>query len=130
MFEELQKTDIGLRRRPLNNQLRGNNYTRHFSINFGMPYKFAAATASHPFSAAPSSITHTRSRLNWAAKFLMTQEAGVAYAQIEQEWGAKEFNELLALGYFEKQAIDFHDDGESGLGPTIATLSLSAPRGP
>ncbi|GME45323.1 Oxoglutarate/iron-dependent oxygenase [Neofusicoccum parvum] len=38
-----------------------------------------------------------------------------------------EFNELLALGYFERQKIDYHDDGEFGLGPTIATLSIGAP---
>lgn len=38
-----------------------------------------------------------------------------------------EFNEVLALGYFELQKIKYHDDGETGLGPTIATLSLGAP---
>lgn len=34
---------------------------------------------------------------------------------------------MLALGYFESQKINYHDDGEFGLGPTIATLSLGAP---
>ncbi|KAJ4367835.1 hypothetical protein N0V86_009672 [Didymella sp. IMI 355093] len=37
------------------------------------------------------------------------------------------FNEVLALCYFESQRISYHDDGEFGLGPTIATLSLGAP---
>ncbi|RMJ27972.1 hypothetical protein PHISP_01169 [Aspergillus sp. HF37] len=35
-------------------------------------------------------------------------------------------NELLTLGYFDEMKIGYHDDGESSLGPTIATLSLGA----
>ncbi|KAF2175774.1 hypothetical protein K469DRAFT_743187 [Zopfia rhizophila CBS 207.26] len=79
MSVELQKKDIGLRHRPLQNgQLKGDNFTQHFLVNYGMPYKFIAATAS--------SDKH------------------------------QEFNEVLALGYCERQSIDYHDDGEFGLG--------------
>lgn len=115
MFEELQTTDIGLRRRPLGTGLiKGESYTRHFSVNYGMPYKFIAATASKSFDGAIHAITDTRSRLNWASKFIVKETH-------------QEFNEVLALGYFEQQKINYHDDGEFGLGPTIATLSLGAP---
>lgn len=118
MFEELQQTDIGLRRREMpNGQLKGASYCRHFAVNYGMPYKFIAATASHSFDTAARPITATRSRLNWAARYLL----GASHKDDE------EFNEVLALGYFEAQKINYHDDGESGLGPTIATLSLGAP---
>ncbi|KAF2134941.1 hypothetical protein P153DRAFT_305883, partial [Dothidotthia symphoricarpi CBS 119687] len=128
MFEDLQKHDIGLRRRALpNTQLKGDSYCRHFAVNYGMPYKFIAATASHPFSTAARPITATRSRLNWAAKYLFTQETGRTMAHVSSSWKATEFNEVLALGYFEAQKINYHDDGEHGLGPTIATLSLGAP---
>jgi hypothetical protein len=128
MFEELQQTDVGLRRRPMpNGQLKGPNYCRHFTVNYGMPYKFIAATASHSFSDAARPITATRSRLNWAAKLLLSQETGKTIEQVSQEWKQQEFNEVLALGYFEAQKINYHDDGEYGLGPTIATLSLGAP---
>ncbi|KAH8712265.1 hypothetical protein GQ44DRAFT_829984 [Phaeosphaeriaceae sp. PMI808] len=128
MFENLQKTDIGLRRRPLpNGQLKGESYCRQFMVNYGMPYKFIAATASRPFSPVADPITSTRSRLNWAAKHLFAQETGKTMAEVTSVWKEKEFNEVLALGYFEGQKINYHDDGELGLGPTIATLSLGAP---
>jgi predicted RNA-binding Zn-ribbon protein involved in translation (DUF1610 family) len=123
MFEELQQRDIGLQRRPLSTgQLKGPTHCRHFAVNYGMPYKFIAATASQSFDGAARPITSTRSHLNWAAKLLLTQETG----QSMQEVG-EDFNEVLALGYFEDQKINYHDDGEFGLGPTIATLSLGAP---
>jgi alkylated DNA repair dioxygenase AlkB len=128
MFEELQKTDIDLRRRPMpNGQLKGESYCRHFTVNYGMPYKFIAATASHSFEHAARPVTATRSRLNWAARHLLTQETGQSMAKATRAWKDDEFNEVLALGYFEAQKINYHDDGESGLGPTIATLSLGAP---
>ncbi|KAF1849111.1 uncharacterized protein K460DRAFT_330755 [Cucurbitaria berberidis CBS 394.84] len=128
MFEELQQTDIGLRRRSMpNGQLKGPNYCRHFAVNYGMPYKFIAATASQSFNDAARPITATRSRLNWAAKLLLALESNQSVDDIEKGWKEKEFNEVLALGYFEQQKINYHDDGEYGLGPTIATLSLGAP---
>jgi hypothetical protein len=114
MFEELQTHDIGLRRRPMENgQLKGGSFTRHFLVNYGMPYKFIAATASRSFDGAARPITSTRSRLNWASKLMVGNQH-------------REFNEVLALGYFEQQKIGYHDDGEYGLGPTITTLSLGA----
>jgi hypothetical protein len=128
MFHELQQTDIGLARRPLpNGQLKGESYTRHFLVNYGMPYKFIAATASRSFKDAARPITATRSRLNWAASYLLSHEPGADSAAVQTAWKTREFNEVLALGYFEAQKINYHDDGEHGLGPTIATLSLGAP---
>lgn len=139
MFEALQKTDIGLRRRLLeNSQLKGGIYTRNFLVNYGMPYKFIAATDTHPFSSAARPITATRSRLNWAAKYLLSNEPPSSASSISassqsssstqlHHFEEHEFNEVLALGYFESQKISYHDDGEHGLGPTIATLSLGAP---
>lgn len=128
MFEELQQIDIGLRRRPMpSGKLKGPSYCRHFAVNYGMPYKFIAATSSQSFEGAARPITATRSRLNWAAKLLLVQASGRSMEEISAEWKEKEFNEVLALGYFEQQKINYHDDGEHGLGPTIATLSLGAP---
>jgi len=119
MFMELQ-TDgakIGLRRQPLGGRNgRSRALTQHFSSNFGMPYKFTGAASSHSFDDAPWAIKAARARLNWAAQQLPF--AGEDHI---------EFNEVLALGYFENQAINYHDDGEHGLGPTIATLSLGYP---
>ncbi|KAF2807172.1 uncharacterized protein BDZ99DRAFT_365145, partial [Mytilinidion resinicola] len=112
MFEDLQLNSIKLRRSPLPTaQLKGQSLTNHFVVNYGMPYKFIAGPQSHPFEHAARAIKTTRSRLNWAGRLVAPD---MPHA----------FNEVLALGYFEDQTISYHDDGEFGLGPTIATLSL------
>lgn len=123
MFEDLQRQDIGLARRRMGSDF----FTRHYTVNFGMPYKFVAAASSSSFADSAAPIVNTRSRLNWAAQYILSREhPDKPLASIRAEWKPKEFNELLALGYLEEQKISFHDDGESGLGPTIATLSLGA----
>lgn len=147
MFEELQGMDIGLRRRPLEGgMLKGGMFTKHFAVNYGMPYKFIAATESHPFPESTHPVSAARSRLTWAARHCLAQPAASSSSNLTseqdeadtmstsiisppalQDFNTHPFNEVLALGYFESQRISYHDDGESGLGPTIATLSLGAP---
>ncbi|KAI7319106.1 hypothetical protein KC315_g9844, partial [Hortaea werneckii] len=86
-----------------------------FSMNYGMPYKFVASGASKPFEESPWPVQACRSRLNWAQRmFLPNSGSG----------SADEFNEELIFAYMEGQKIEYHDDGEEGLGPRIATLSL------
>ncbi|KAK3677034.1 hypothetical protein LTR78_003239 [Recurvomyces mirabilis] len=84
-----------------------------FSMNYGMPYKFVATGGSQPFENAPWPVRACRSRLNWAAKEFLLDVPSDA-----------DFNEELIFAYMEGQKIDYHDDGEEGLGPRIATLSL------
>ncbi|KXT11465.1 hypothetical protein AC579_3302 [Pseudocercospora musae] len=83
-----------------------------FSINYGMPYKFVATGASLPFTNAPWPVRACQADLNWASKNFLTAQ------------GHQEFNELLIFAYLQGQKIEYHDDGESGLGPRISTLSL------
>ncbi|KAF2139183.1 uncharacterized protein K452DRAFT_290280 [Aplosporella prunicola CBS 121167] len=117
---ELEAGKIDLRRRLLSSTtLRGGQLTQHFCLNYGMYYKFVAQTASESFDTAPAAIKNTRSRLNWVARHAL-QLAQTPNPSLD-------FNEELLIGYFEKQAIDYHDDGEAGLGPTIASLSLGWP---
>ncbi|RMY24208.1 hypothetical protein D0867_01534 [Hortaea werneckii] len=86
-----------------------------FSMNYGMPYKFVASGASKPFEESPWPVQACRSRLNWAQRmFLPDSGSG----------NDDEFNEELIFAYMEGQKIEYHDDGEEGLGPRIATLSL------
>ncbi|KAK3624649.1 hypothetical protein LTR56_020899 [Elasticomyces elasticus] len=88
-----------------------------FSMNYGMPYKFVATGASKSFDdeKAPWPVRECRSRLNWASKEFLPN-AGVD--------DKLDLNEELIFAYMEGQKIEYHDDGEEGLGPTIATLSL------
>ena len=96
-----------------------------FSMNFGMPYKFVASGASRPFEpfkinverdevpGAPEPVKECRRRLNWAQREFLDERKDY-----------KDFNEELIFAYMEGQKIEYHDDGEEGLGPRIATLSL------
>jgi hypothetical protein len=142
MFEALQREDIGLARRRMDSSmLKGGLWTRHFTVNFGMPYKFVAAAETRPFPTNPKhTINAAREQLDWAARYLfsslpdapdggssLASSSSFAAADTGTSSQIPPFNELLALGYFESQRISYHDDGESGLGPTIATLSLGAP---
>lgn len=101
-----------------------------------MPYKYIVDVDSKSFGEAPSTIMKILQRLTWAGR------------QAVMDGSFKPFNELLAVGYFEEQRMNvglpsgpafsvfaltsraltkqFHDDGEKGLGPTVATYSLGA----
>ncbi|CCX14284.1 Similar to hypothetical protein CGB_L3030C [Cryptococcus gattii WM276]; acc. no. XP_003197167 [Pyronema omphalodes CBS 100304] len=37
------------------------------------------------------------------------------------------FNEILSVGDLENQAMNYHQDGEKGLGPTVASVPLGCP---
>ncbi|TKA62977.1 hypothetical protein B0A55_12301 [Friedmanniomyces simplex] len=92
-----------------------------FSMNYGMPYKFVASGASRAFDDAktPWPVRECRSRLIWAAdEFLPSSNRS------RSSRGKMDLNEELIFAYMEGQKIEYHDDGEEGLGPTIATLSL------
>lgn len=84
-----------------------------FSMNYGMPYKFVASGASRSFEDSPKAVNDCRYRLNWAARALLGKSKDVL-----------DFNEELIFTYLEGQKIEYHDDGEDGLGPEIASLSL------
>lgn len=112
ILRELQEADLGLRRFQLSNCNVKGTLTGHFSANFGMPYKFVVPQDSQAFKDAPEVIMNGLSRMVWAGRMAVTDGSFI------------EFNELLALGYFEKQKIGYHDDGEDDLLGTIATMSI------
>ncbi|KAF3396404.1 hypothetical protein F1880_006750 [Penicillium rolfsii] len=116
MFSQLQRLDLGLRRYPLESAQVKGTLTCHFAVNYGVPYKYVVSVDSKAFSDAPAEIMTALGRLSWATEQAVTR-VGDQYQPP---------NELLALGYFEKMKIGFHDDGETALGPTIATLSLGS----
>ena len=111
MFMDLQNNEIGLERRAKDDtRIAGENLCDHYTLNFGMSYKFVASPDSKPFEDAPQAVKTARSQMIWAAKALGITEP--------------DFNELMVLGYKTANKIGFHDDGEEGLGPTVATLSV------
>ncbi|KAI9843294.1 MAG: hypothetical protein M1837_006509 [Sclerophora amabilis] len=116
MFHDMQTADVGLERRKMpSNKMKGSSYTNQFSLNFGMHYEYYVDVPSRSFDDSCDAIRSARTALNWAGRYVVGNQH------------FHEFNELLALGYFERQRMNYHDDGETGLGPTIATLSLGYP---
>ena len=93
-----------------------------FSMNYGMPYKFVASGASKPFEEAPWPVTECRDRLNKAQRAFLDELDNDKSSTESTSYEA--FNEELIFAYLEGQKIEYHDDGEEGLGPRIATLSL------
>ncbi|CAG7969934.1 unnamed protein product [Penicillium salamii] len=116
LFVRLQSEDLGLKRFRLKSSLVAGTLTSHFAVNFGMPYKYVVSVDSKGFDEAPETILQVLGRLSWATEKAVMSSGGSYLPP----------NELLTLGYFEKMKIGFHDDGESSLGPTIATFSLGA----
>ena len=58
-----------------------------------MPYKYVVSVNSKGFNEAPPTIMNIVNRLTWAGK------------KVVQDGTYQQFNELLCLGYFEKQSI-------------------------
>lgn len=112
MFRDLLNEEIGLERRPKDDaRLSGENLCDHFTKNFGMSYKFVASPDSESFECSPRAVKMARSiMIDCAKKLGITNE--------------EDFNECMLLGYKTLNKIGFHDDGETGLGPTVATLSV------
>ncbi|OXV10959.1 hypothetical protein Egran_01280 [Elaphomyces granulatus] len=112
LFAQLQAANLGLRRNRLRTMAEG-TLTKHFATNYGVPYKFTVDMPSNyniRFSEAPLAVMHALGRLTWAARTVAGEDTLP--------------NELLLVGYFETMSMGYHDDGESGLGPTVTTLSL------
>ncbi|KAK2001110.1 hypothetical protein LX36DRAFT_629421 [Colletotrichum falcatum] len=132
--------DFGFQRQPaIHSGLPTEKLTRNFLQNWGAPYKFAVNVHSRPFSEAPDSVIGALKRMQWAGQTSvdMTNDTMDAYAQLP-DYSAMvrcdtltddfiDFNELLSIGYMEEDKINYHDDGEDTLGPTVATLSLGSP---
>ncbi|OAF58525.1 hypothetical protein VC83_04909 [Pseudogymnoascus destructans] len=117
LFRLMQESEFDLQRRPVRQpNSSGEVLTNHFATNWGAPYKFIVAQSSRGFSEAPTVIIKALKRLTWAGEQTLT-DVGEPFHP---------FNELLSIGYFQDCSIGYHDDGESTLGPTVATLSLGA----
>ncbi|MCJ1307612.1 hypothetical protein MMC25_001259 [Agyrium rufum] len=114
LLTELQKGNcMNLQRFPRQqSSCKGEFLTTNFSMNFGFPYKYIVNVDCKGFKDASLPILQALQRLTWAGKSAVQSE------------NFRPFNELLAVGYLQGGKMDYHDDGEVDLSPTIATLSL------
>ncbi|WVQ79028.1 hypothetical protein IAT38_001120 [Cryptococcus sp. DSM 104549] len=93
--------------------VKGSLLAQHFAINSGAPYKYIVNTLSVPFEDSPACVTD-------ALEHITTQVDHILNKRIP-------FNEILSVMYREGQKMSWHDDGEAGLGPVVASLSLGSP---
>ena len=92
MFKALQQAKLGLQRHKVNTCVDG-SITRHFTSNYGLPYKFIVAQDSTPFAEAPEVVLDGLRHLTWAI------EKAVGAGLVQKP------NEVLVLGYLEDQKI-------------------------
>jgi hypothetical protein len=104
---------IPFRRHPLScHSVKGDLLSQQFTCNYGAEYKHSVKMGTIYLDQAPSCI---RRALNY-----ITQRT----RKVIPSNGNDDFNELYPVKYKETQKMNFHDDGEPGLGPTVSSLSL------
>ena len=89
--------------------------TSHFVQNYGAHYKYGVSVGSKSFRDAPDPVLRALIQLRWAghqiiehAKTSVSQLQSDGKVEVAQSLGFDfvEFNELLALGYFEGNSIN------------------------
>jgi hypothetical protein len=128
LLKEYQNADIPFLRYPMHT-VQGVTRTAHYTYNVGAQYNYVTEQPTVSFEEAPEVVTK--------ALDLIKQNVAKLYPHAR-------FNEVLNVGYFEAQKmgvsnlttyfifwvsiantrVQFHQDGETGLGPTVASLSL------
>jgi len=111
----LQLGENDLRRSALKMAQVDGQLSAHFSVNYGLPYKYIVAVDSKGFNQAPPEVLEAVRRMTWAAE------------QAVSDNSFQRFNECLMVAYMESEKMGYHDDGEDTLEPVVATLSLGAP---
>ncbi|KAL8687539.1 MAG: hypothetical protein Q9218_006321 [Villophora microphyllina] len=114
ILAQMANSELHLERRIMVRSVVDGTRTNHFLGNFGLPYEFSADVPSVAFRDAPGIVMNALHKMIWAG--------GIASEGAPLE----HLNEVLILGYFEDQAIGYHDDGEEALGQTIVTFSLGS----
>ncbi|KAF3765075.1 hypothetical protein M406DRAFT_331384 [Cryphonectria parasitica EP155] len=101
---------LNLERRMLNTPA-GMVHTNHFNSNFGARYIFGVLLGTTRFEHGPPEVKAAVDKMNdWLGPYFLE--------------GTGDFNQLYFACYLADMAMSMHDDGESGLGPNVATWTL------
>lgn len=89
--------------------------TSHFAQNYGAQYKYVVSVGSKSFNEAPDPVLRALLQMRWAGHRVI-EHAKMSAAQLQADskvavapslgFNFVEFNELLALGYFEGNKIN------------------------
>ncbi|KAI5478096.1 hypothetical protein MNV49_005463 [Pseudohyphozyma bogoriensis] len=112
MVQEPESTAL-LKRNPLSStRLPGGYLQSTFCFNAGEPYNYAAKVPSVPFSEAPEVISGACDLLTGMSKLATMVDT-------------PDFNEVLMVAYRQGGKMNFHTDGEKGLGNNLDADSTS-----
>ncbi|CAG8434291.1 1549_t:CDS:2 [Funneliformis mosseae] len=115
-LKEFQKIDCAnLKRHPvkqLSNMMGSCLFSRQFTLNIGAHYKQALDLDTVPWSSAPKVCKDSFVYMQNIVRNFIVPKA--------------KFNQMLSAIYMEGQKMSWHDDGDKGVGPVIATLSLGS----
>jgi len=111
LLQEYQQANLPFQRYTMQT-VSGLTRTAHFTYNVGARYHYVANQPTVTFEDAHQVVRRARELLSSRVKLL--------YPEVE-------FNEILNVGYVQNQKMNFHQDSEKGLGPTVASISLGCP---
>ncbi|ORY91658.1 hypothetical protein BCR35DRAFT_298907 [Leucosporidium creatinivorum] len=135
LFREYQGERAGklFKRNTLSqHRLPGSYLCSQFSFNTGAEYNHVVNVETYPFdrplgtqevSSTPDDSLSAPSCVRGACEHLSDIAQLVCAEESKSQVG---FNEVLSVAYMEGGKMAYHDDGEQGLGPIVATLSLGA----
>lgn len=114
--DELWKDVVKLRRHELTmhrstaNGSKARLLTQMFTCNIGADYKHSTATRTIPMTESPRCVLDAQTLIEKMTSLV---------TELEQP-----FNELYPCAYGENMVMNWHDDGEPGLGKIVSSLSL------
>ncbi|GAA5905246.1 uncharacterized protein JCM6883_006331 [Sporobolomyces salmoneus] len=139
LFQGYQGKEAGklFKRNPLTiHRAQGALLCQQFTWNGGKEYLHAIAAETYPFdesSSTPSlhdfenaSDSSTRFAAPCAKEACDYLQSTVARVVSPDNVAQTAFNEILSVAYMEGGMMNYHDDGERGLGSVVASISLGA----
>lgn len=87
--------------------------SQQYTFNSGQAYKYLVATKSSTFEDSPRIVLDARDYVVGIVKTMIPDKDS-------------QFNQLMSVAYRPDQRMNWHDDGEAGLGPCIAAISLGS----
>ncbi|GBC05489.1 hypothetical protein RclHR1_06250011 [Rhizophagus clarus] len=111
-FQEIDNEQ--LKRHPIKCQIETQLFARQFTLNVGEHYRFALELNTVPWTEAPRVCSDALSYIQNIIKIFLPDVS-------------HDFNRMSVAMHIEGQKMSWHDDGEKGVGPIIASLSLGSP---
>ncbi|GAA5960144.1 hypothetical protein JCM21900_002419 [Sporobolomyces salmonicolor] len=133
LFADYQRNEAGrlFRRNPLtSHRAQGSLLCQQFTQNAGSPYHHAIGARTYPFPSDASlqspaadgkPIIPAPACAEEACEFLKR-----VVPLVVGEGRETGFNEILSVAYMLGGKMNYHDDGEKGLGPIVASVSFGA----